>query len=300
MQKILPLLLTLLLLAACGTTKQAVDDTTFPQKVAATALTQEYLTAHLNLEANGDGEQLSCSGTLRMKRNDVIQLQLAFMGFAVGTLEFTPDSVLLIDKLNSQYVRATYRQIDFLRRANVDFHVLQALFWHELFVPGEPDILSQLQRFTIADDDKNKVLTLSDSPLLDYQFTAASRNGLIERVTITPQATATTTGATAAVTAAATTAVTAAATTAATTGAAAAATAPQQALQWVYGDYTPVGRKKFPQQMLLDFSGNGHDAQLSLTLSTIGSTTKWNTRTPIPEGYPQRDANALFRLLLGI
>ena len=52
-------------------------------------------------------QQLSLTGNLRMKRNDVIRLQLLAFGFVeAARLEFTKDYVLILDKYNRQYLKA--------------------------------------------------------------------------------------------------------------------------------------------------------------------------------------------------
>ena len=43
----------------------------------------------------------------------------------------TPDYFMLIDKMGKQYVKAAYRDVSFLRNADVDFYTIQAYFWDE-------------------------------------------------------------------------------------------------------------------------------------------------------------------------
>ena len=83
-----------------------------------------------------------------MKRDDVIQLSLAFLGLMeVGRLEITPDYFLLIDRMNHQYVRVAYSQVPFFQQSGIDFHTFQSLFWGELFLPGDAGKAPQSQSY---------------------------------------------------------------------------------------------------------------------------------------------------------
>ena len=46
-------------------------------------------------------------------------------------LEFTPNEVLLIDRINRQYVKAKYEDVPFLKKHNLNFQSLQQRFWDE-------------------------------------------------------------------------------------------------------------------------------------------------------------------------
>ena len=106
-------------------------------KVNAQRLNQQHVTARVQVALTAKGKEVSASGQLRMKRDDVIQLSVTLLGFEVGRMEFTPTDVLVIDRVHKQYVRAAYSDIPFLASTGIDFYALQSLFWHELFVPGK-------------------------------------------------------------------------------------------------------------------------------------------------------------------
>ena len=48
------------------------------------------LTAKASVAIQTGGKSISANGTLRMKRNDVIQLSITFLGMEVGRMEFFP------------------------------------------------------------------------------------------------------------------------------------------------------------------------------------------------------------------
>lgn len=128
MQRILPILLVALLMASCG--GREVRKTEIPQAEAASVQRlPEAVTARVGMDITGS--DMTCAGRLRMLRDDVVQLNLVFLGMNIGTLEFTPDSILLVDRVNRQYVYATYDAIDAFREREITFPVLQGLFWGE-------------------------------------------------------------------------------------------------------------------------------------------------------------------------
>ena len=82
----------------------------------------------LAVDLNGKGPT-KVSGTLRMKRDEVIQLSIApFLGIEVARAEISPDGVLVMDRMNKRYVQVPFDELKNLAKADLDFHTLQALF----------------------------------------------------------------------------------------------------------------------------------------------------------------------------
>lgn len=138
--KLLALFLCTLLAVSCGTKKHAVssaatgvaDATQDVQTVNANPQNEPPVTAKLGLMLQNGNNNVSIGGTLRMKRDDVIQISLVTFGILeVARIEATPDYFLLVDKMGKQYVKAAYSDVSFLSSANIDFRTLQAYFWNE-------------------------------------------------------------------------------------------------------------------------------------------------------------------------
>ena len=74
-----------------------------------------------------------------MRKDEVIRLQLLIpiIRSEVGRIEFTKDYVLFIDRIHKQYVKAKYNDVAFLKNNGINFYSLQALFWNQLFIPGQ-------------------------------------------------------------------------------------------------------------------------------------------------------------------
>lgn len=150
----LSIFLLCLSLASCGSRKRAVSTATMVPEQQPVAVTpaqegnepaeakqreETCITSRLRLELASGGRSASVGGTLRMKRDDVIQLSLTTFGILeVARIEMTPDYFMLIDKMGRQYVKAAYGDVSFLREGGVDFSTIQAYFWDEqtAYVPG--------------------------------------------------------------------------------------------------------------------------------------------------------------------
>ncbi len=123
-------------LAGCHSSRHAQrGDTTIVEGETATAHGSEArgVSAKLKLTLEANGKSISCGGTYRLLRDDVVQISLTYSVFIVsvnvGTLELTRDNLLLIDRMGKRYCRMAYADIPELKAAGVDFDYLQRIFW---------------------------------------------------------------------------------------------------------------------------------------------------------------------------
>ncbi len=269
--KYLPLVLVLLL-AGCRSTKTATDGTdgarrittaeTYVRKVTDTRSAAPALTARIKMALNMSGRDLSVNGSLKMKRDDVVQLSLTFLGMEVGRLEFTKDSVLIIDRYNKQYVRSAYKEVDFLNRAGLDFTAVQALFWNELFAPGHSQA-PLAQRFSLSDDGRHTMLTLSDSTRLNYTFRTLSRSGRIEQVSVSDGR-----------------------------------NKQRGTFTCDYSAFIDFEGKPFPSCYKMTLGGLGRMAGFTLELNRMSNDSSWPSRTGVSAKYKERKASDVLRKLL--
>ncbi len=261
-----------LLLFSCksssGLSKSGKDDIStaavdYGKKVIKNAQTNQTITAKVKVKVEADSKDYTVSGTLRMKRDDVIQLSLSMLGFEIGKMEFLTDEVLIIDRFHKQYVRVPYSQVDFLNKTNIDFNALQAIFWNELFVPGSTQVAEHLNKFTIASSGEHTLLSLKTEPRLEYDFLAQTATALLARTTITPKDLT-------------------------------------QEGEFVckYSEFTKFGGKSFPTDIDMTFSGDGVKAALSLSLSDLSNKTGWQTRTEVSSKYKQVNAKGILGKLM--
>ena len=279
------LCLLCLALGACRSSKQLAD-TTAPLESATPFSPQAYLqrvetnqseanclTAKTKLKITMGEKTISSTGTLRMKRDDVIQLSVLdpILHVAeVGRMEFTQDRVLIIDRFNKQYIDVPYNEVAFLQRANVDFHTLQSLFWNELFVPGQPEVevAAAYERFVFSSAEGGEPTNTGEvkidfaDALLDYSFYTQQPLGTLIRTDITGNRTR------------------------------------QSQFQFEYADFIKFDGKAFPAKMIMSFVMSKQSASLSISLSSLKDDDGWATRSNVPENYTKADAEKILRALV--
>jgi len=262
--------LCVLLLVSCKTTKSGLasgslsgaEGAAYVSGVIDNALTCESLTGKMKFVLDTNGKQLSLGGNLRMKRNDVIQLSLVAFGLMeAARIEFTADEVLVVDRVNKQYVRASYADLDFLNEAGVNFYTLQALFWNELFLPGgTPVTAEESKAFRVTKETDQAVLTGKSTRLFSTRFFTSLTDGLLRKTEISA--------------------------------------VPPYQLNWNYEEFTPVETKPFPGKMRIDLEGLKRPVTVTLRLSNVRADADWETRTKVSGRYRQVTTDELLKLLL--
>ena len=131
--------------SSSGHQSEALKKLTFVQKVSDNQVYSKNIVGNMSFSLQMGSKDISVPGALRMRKDQVIRIQLfiPILGTEVGRLEFTPDYVLIIDRLHKEYIKADYNQVDFLKKQGVNFYSLQALFWNQLLLPGSREFLNQ-------------------------------------------------------------------------------------------------------------------------------------------------------------
>ena len=213
-----------------------------------------FITSKVRFSVEVGARQMTLTGNLKMKRDDVIRLQLMAFGFVeAGRLEFTKEYVLVMDRVNKLYLKVPYAQVDFLRNSNIDFFVLQALFWNELFKPGmiklTDDMLKSYQTEVGTDDS---VIFLQDGKL-SYRWLTENGSALIKMANIMY----------------------------------ADRYRGNYQLNWDYEDFQVSNRKIFPMEHKIGFTTPEKEIKLEMKLNYLENDEKWETRTEISSKYRQ-------------
>jgi len=233
----------------------------FLKQVTAQNIEQKYITSKLKFSLATGSKDVSVSGSLKMKRDAVIRIQLTALGLMeVGRLEFTPDYVLIMDRVNKQYIKAPYAQVDFLKRSGITFYTLQSLFWNELFQPGKksPD----LKHFVAQNTDNEVRINLDNSDSrLDYQWNAQRNTALITQAQVTH------------------------------TGA---------QFSWKYDDFKKLGQRLFPNNMQVKLQAGSKDVNVGFKLSSVDDDDDWEPYTKVSSRYKQVTAEDILRKLMSM
>ena len=241
----------------------ALSDVQHVERVIAGSPQADCIDAKMRFTLRMGDKELSVGGNLRMKRDDVIQLSL--VGFGIiegGRIEFTRDSVLLLDRIHRCYVRMAYRDVGFLRDSGADFYTLQALFRNELVLPGVRHVTAgEASRFRVSRrPDGRVVLSGDERGALACRFVTSLAGALLEQTEIS--------------------------------------TASGKALVWTYGDFVRMGTGHYPGRMEIVLRGQDMSVTAVIALSRIGTGNGWATRTPVSARYRRMDARSLIRELM--
>ncbi len=274
-------------LASCGTQKSGVGggsaaekerhsdpSVAFVQKVIDNEAAAENITGNASVRLQAGTQNIKLSGALRMRRNEVIriQLMLPLIGTEVGRLEFTPDYVLLMDRFNKQYVKVGYGDIDFLQKNNITFYSLQSLFWNELVSPSsERASYDDAEAYSI---DWSNALTYVPIALSmgenSFQWQANSSDATLSSLVVSH-----------------------------TNGGGG-----LSMLTWMYSNFTSVAGKRFPMTQEFSFSttinGANKKAEITIDMSEIKTSSDWEAATSISSKYKEVSAEAVLSRLMSL
>ena len=269
-----------LVLASCGSKKKMVEEqkpavavsseqTAFLDKVSNNVQTTKFITSKVTFSVEVGAQDITLTGNLKMKRDDVIRLQLMAFGFVeAARLEFTKDYVLIMDRINKQYLKAPYMSIDFLRNSGLNFYTLQALFWNELFQPNRSKISAEdLQKFTTSTDNGDVVISLEDTKL-DYSWLANEKTGLIKMANILYKDRFN----------------------------------GNTQLNWDYDDFKSLEstNKKFPNSMNVTLTTQKKEVKLGIKLNYINNETEWETRTEVSNKYREVSIDEILQRFMAL
>ena len=253
-----------LMLASCGSKKKVIEAPTpvvvntekdsFLEKVSANTQQTRFITSKIKFSVEAGSQNIALTGNLKMKRNDVIRLQLMAFGFVeAARLEFTKEYVLIMDRINKQYLKAPYKHIDFLRNSGLNFYTLQALFWNELFQPNKTSLTAEDSRkFTTNTDNEDVIISYEDGKI-DYSWLAEQGSGLLKMANILYKDRLN----------------------------------GNTQLNWDYNDFATLEstNKKFPNTMNVVLTTPKKEVKLGMKLNYINNESEWETRTEVSSKY---------------
>lgn len=290
-----------LLLAACGSKKKLVADqpttpaptaaTTvspsaksaealaaarldFVKKVCANQVEAQNIVGDMKFNIKSGSKDITVPGSVHMRKNQVIRLQLfiPILGSEVGRLEFTPDYVLIIDRMHKEYVQADYNQLDFLKNNGLTFYSLQALFWNELTVPGAKQLAaSDLKQFDVTLDATGTTRPVRlKSGNMNWLWNVAASNGRISSADVTYSS----------------------------------AKHGKSQLKWNYADFTAVGQKMFPAHQDFLFSTTStnkvKDVKITIDMSEVKNKDNWDVQTTVSKKYKKVEPTDVLGKLLSM
>lgn len=245
----------------------------FMQRVHSNQVYATNIVGSISLNVKGAGKDITVPGQLRMRKDEVIRLQafVPLLGTEVGRIEFTPEYVLIVDRIHKEYIKADYNQMDFLKKNGLNFYSLQALFWNQLLLPDRPRITeADLNQFSVTfSGGQNNPITYQTGNF-NYAWLADANNGRIQQTDINYQA-------------------------------------PNHGaskLVWKYTDFRALGVKMFPASQVFTMSSSavkgGQTLQVSINMNEIKTDDKWETQTTVSPKYKRVKAQDVFSKILSM
>lgn len=147
----------------------------------ATVSNVEAISAKLNLRLESGSSRINVGGTYRLKRNDVIQINLTYtmiITVNVGSIELTRDHILILDRLHKRYCKVSYSEVPQLAQAGVDFDYLQRIFWGEAEESPTPMLQWSYSAWTALADGQfpGQIAFTANTGKSDYKATFSLSN----------------------------------------------------------------------------------------------------------------------------
>ena len=240
-----------------------LDKGAYIQQVNDNAQTARFITSKIKFSVEIGNRQMTLTGNLKMKRNDVIRLQLMAFGFVeAGRLEFTKDYVLIVDRINKLYLKVPYEHLEFLRSTNINFNTLQALFWNEVYLPNGNDEST----LSVEQGIDNDVVLSYEYSKLSYRWLTEQETGRIKMANILYND----------------------------------YYRGNSQLNWDYSDFKANERKFLPTKHVVTFTTSDKQVKLDMKLSYIGKDEDWETRTELSGKYRQVPVDDILRRFMAL
>ena len=270
-----------LVLASCGSHKKVIsgpvtmnaetkEKVNFISSVQENSQTSKFLTSKVKFSVEVGPQKLTLTGNLKMKRDDVIRLQLMAFGFVeAGRIELTKDYVLIMDRINKQYLKAPWMSVDFLRNSGLNYNTIQALFWNELFRPNQVKSEKQspdsLAAYNIIESGDDMILSLEEGKM-DYSWLASKETALIKMANILYKDRFN----------------------------------GNTQLNWDYEQFESLNKALFPRKHSISLTPPEKEVKLGMTMSYVGAETEWETRTEISNKYREVTVDEILRRFMSL
>ena len=235
------------------------------RKVCENAVTAPNIVSNIDFNIKVGSKDITVGGKISMRQDEVIRIQLTPMGLVeVGRMEFTRDSVLIMDRLHKQYMKSSYDQVGFLRNNGINFYSLQALFRNQLFAPGQKTVdEAQMAKFDVANDNVTR-----HEGRIKYAWQINPSDARINQTSAVYIGTSKNTS----------------------------------SLRWIYDDFKPLNSKAFPTKQDISINTTTSSGQksisVSITMKGLKTDSDWESETKVPSKYkPVKLENVINQIL---
>lgn len=244
------------------------SDAAYLRGVVSGAPAFDAFSAKMKLAIKMGGESLSVGGSIKMKRDERIQLSLVAVGIVeAARIEISPERVLVLDRIGRRYVEVEYGKLKFFEESKIDFYTLQALFCNELFLPGVKHVTeNDVRNYMLTRDGEQATLTAGAGKRLTYSFLTALTTGQLQESRVHASSSRREEG---------------------------------YRMDWSYTDFSEVEGREFPQKMNLALRGTEKPMSATFSFSRCSATAECEP-LKVPARYKRVEATDLLKLLLAL
>lgn len=224
------------------------------------------LSSKLNLNISSGTRSISSRASLRMIKDNAMQISIQpLFGVEMFRIYITPDTLIVLDRMNKQYMQESISDLKKTYPVGFDFQTLQSLFTNQLFVSGKEEVLPSdftAFRFEKPSDLHYRLKATDKISAIDYSFTINGNDRVSFAHLVEPQK--------------------------------------KYSLQWQYGNFEMVQNQTFPSQMNVLVESPSRKMSVGLDFSEIKKDESFSLSMKIPTGYSKRTMDDILRILTSI
>jgi hypothetical protein len=135
----------------------------------------------LELQRAGSKSALSTGAALRIIKGKGIFISLRpFMGIEVAKLVISQDSVLIVDRMNKQYLYESIQDLKKSKQVDFNYYNLESLLTNRLFYPGQEEVSSaDYPKFMSKKAEGSYLVQTADASGLLYNFAIDGNNHIL-------------------------------------------------------------------------------------------------------------------------
>lgn len=178
---------TLFFISSCKSKKTITAEGTLEKK-SHTQIINDALSSEISyrtistkgsIEIKAGSSSQKVPAVFKMVKDSILQasIRIPILGGEAMRVTFTPDSIIIIDRLKKQYVAERFSDSKVITDFDFNFYNLQALFTNKLFIPGNREIGEKdFEKYNISSANNVYLLKTKGKGNLSYNFAVDASN----------------------------------------------------------------------------------------------------------------------------